>query len=273
MKAVILNFIPLLSEELEAKAQYQLAYVQMGLSEPRIVGVEKGKFSIGDEVDLSAEALERDADGLLISMAEELYKNGRSECVIVEDEDFGERSEPLNYEVYRDCPKDRSEYLSHIWKVMKEIGRFDVKENFQYYCLNYPENVFEIHRVFELGYLVSEYRWRLAHERAAQESYEASRYRLVGLAAASQARTEQGRRTSNLLFNLARLAIEREPKRRWTRKSLAEHVLEMARIEAEANFEDPELEISSTRARKLIGEFVASGKLSFPQENHRKKNA
>lgn len=264
MKARILSFLPSLNAEQGIAETFQLARIQIGLSEPRIIGIEKDRFEVGEEIDLSHHVLERDADGILISVARELYEHGRSNCAVVEDDDLGARSDPTDYSPNDQCSDVQAAYLKQLWHMMKAAGRFDLRAGFTYFVLDFPNDEIGLYRIFELGHLSAEYEWKIKHEKAALAEYDARTKRTAGLIAASAARKLKGRETKNIVWSYATDALTREPNRSWTNTSLAEEVLRSANQVAERNNDDCELEIDVQRIRKIIGELRASKRLEFP---------
>lgn len=261
MKAKVLSILPLPDFGQTSKPVFELALVQVGLSEPGFVTVQTGIFSSGDEIDMEHHVLRPEADNLLMQMARELYDNGSSRCELVDDDDFGLRNDPKDYVPHSECDDTKAAYLKHVWTLMKAAGRFDIRPDVAYYVMAFPHDHSSLHEVFELGFAVSEYQWKIRHEQAALAAYTANMQRTAGLRAATNARKQIGRANRNLILYHSKNFLSWRPKERWTNVQLAECVMDAIAGEAEESGAAPELDLQRQRVRKIIGELRRSGHL------------
>lgn len=260
MKAKVLSVLPPPDFGQVTAPAFEVAQIQNGLSDPGFVTIRSGAFKPGDEIDVEDYVLRPEADSVLMQMARELYANGTSRCEQIDD-DWGRRNDPKDYIPHAECDDTKASHLKHLWSLMKAAGRFDLRTEFVYFELRFPDDTSDLYAVFELGHAVSEYQWKIRHEQAALDAYTANQNRIAGLKAASRARTQLGRQRRNIILSHAKDLLNWHPNERWTNTSLAERVLRIVAVEAEENEDAPELDMRVQRARKIISELRKAGKL------------
>ncbi len=260
MKGKVLSVLPTLRDGPERDIEF--VEVQIGLGKPTLAGVKKGTFHVGQEVDVPFQLLGRDGDSILMAMAEELYANGESDCEEVDCPELDHpRLHPLNYKLNNDDGGIKAGYLQKIWHSMWELGKFDVRPRFVYYFLDLPTTDGDLWDIVGLGYLISEYNWRVEHETAAEAEYRARENRLMGVRAAAKVRRAQGWDTEDVILDQASVILELEPELLNNNSRLADRILErIPELQDELQMYT-DFGVSKQWVRKVIARLKRQGRL------------
>ncbi|MDF1805269.1 hypothetical protein [Hyphomonas sp.] len=261
MKGVVVSIVPALRQT--EGGDVQLVRVRVGLGQPVTVGVAKGKFKVGQEIDLPYEFLGRDGESILIGMAAELYKHGKSNLQQVagpEAEDF--RVHPIDYSVVADASPIASGYLTKIWHEMTRLGYFDVRPDFCFYHLKEPSEPNDAQALVSLGVLIAEYQWRVEHESAAQAEYAARQNRLRGAQAAAALRKAGGEDTVEVVHQCASVVLANQPELYRNNSRLAGAVLNYIQLNRDEGMEFDGFDASHQWVRKIVSKLKRQGRLS-----------
>jgi hypothetical protein len=248
VRAIITKIMPTLDDD----DSYELVFLKLGLSEEKMVGLPKGQYSVGDEINVNHQFLRSDADALLHRMTSELCSNGAFEKTEVACDELGKRYEPTNYLPDQSLDGTAKSYLVRIFALMKELGRFNIAPTHDFYFLDFPEDEVSLQGLVELGFLISEYQWKSKHENAASANYTASENRLNGVKSAAESRRLRGRETCNTVESFALEILEFEPELRNSNTRLAKAVLKAADQDALEYGGESLLPIKLQHVRKII---------------------
>jgi hypothetical protein len=219
MRAKIQQIYPPFSEAMP----FEWASVAIGLSEAKVVGLPKGQYSVGDEIQLTPDFLGVEADGLLTAMALELYVSG---AFSVSDAPtlFGHDAKiATGYSPSEFHDETKQAYLSKIFELMSTVGDLQIYDDGVGYSLGAATewNAFEL---VELGHLIADFQWKQRHEASALKGGELTENQKFGLRIASQERRRIGSETRRLVREIADRLLFGDPGLRRNRSELARRI-------------------------------------------------
>lgn len=224
MKAKILQIFPPYTET----SSVEWASVAIGLSEGKLVGLPKGEYSVGDEVDLPPEFVGPEADGVLTFMTLELNRSGVF-SVSEAPHLFGpDSSIAVTYTPSPEKDETTQAYLIKIFDLMRKLGDLRVSERGVGYSFN-EASEWSAFDLLELGYLIADYEWKQRHELSALKGSELTENQKFGLRLATNERRKKGSESRRLIREAADRLLFVDP-------SLMRNQSELARlIKAEIN--------------------------------------
>lgn len=254
MKAKVLGVLP----PLKPGRATEILQIQIGLSAPQLIGAPIGQCRVGDVIELDQKFLERDGDNLIMRMVSDLRERGRFTVESASDQTDGGWAKVVGFEMNPDLSSHEAAYLGQIWRLMSDIGRFDMRSDWCTFSLDFPEDEAGLFAIIELGHAISEYYWASRHEIAAQAEYQARSNRRDGAQKGAKQNRYRGVRRANMVRAFAEEILAEIPALRSNMSRLAEEIL--SRDEAEAfRLKDKERVPGKEQIRKILKQLKDAG--------------
>lgn len=254
MKAKVLGVLP----SLKPGRATEILQIQIGLSAPQLIGAPVGQCRVGDVIELDQTFLERDGDNLLMRVVTDLREHGRFTTRSASDQNDGGRAKGVGFELNPDLSSSEAAYLSRIWRLMSDIGCFDVRSDSCTFSLDFPEDEAGLYAIVELGHAISEYYWASKHEIAAQAEYRARSNRREGAQEGAKQNRYRGVRRANMVRAFAEEVLAENPALRSNMSRLAEEILSCDEAEA-FRLKDKERVPGKEQIRKILKRLKDAG--------------
>lgn len=252
MKGTIVQIFP----SLPGMEQTEVARVKIGLSEGKLVGIPSGEHRVGDEISLNYNFVGPESEGTLWAMALDLQKKGKFQFA-----NSTQQGRPLAYVPSEGLLDFEGAYLQRIWRLMDALGATQVTSDGISYTLNIPTEDYKAYDIFELGYVISDYYWKLSHEEAARAEYRAKENRMNGVRAGTGAVQLRARERRNLIAGHAEDLLAQRPSLKTNLSKLAVEVLSKENKDSLSAGQESELPIKPQRVRKVLRELIDKGRI------------